>query len=238
MTERIMGVLGGMGPQATIEFMKRVMNHTNAHDDIDHLRMIVDSNPKVPSRIAAIIEKKGGEPGVVLAEMAKGLEAAGAQFLVITCNTAHYYLEDIRAAASIPVLNVIQLSAAKLSQALGKKAKIGVLASPAIQQIALFEKTFHQYDLSLAYPDPKEQENLLAIIRAVKAGALSQAEQKAYEQIAKSLLDNHGVKGIIVACTELSLLPLPRRKTLIIDTLDVLVEAAISTAKNGEKFTY
>lgn len=237
MTERIMGVLGGMGPQATIEFMKRVMNHTNAHDDIDHLRMIVDSNPKVPSRIAAIIEKKGGEPGVVLAEMAKGLEAAGAQFLVITCNTAHYYLADIRAAAFIPVLDVTQLSAAKLSQALGKKAKIGVLASPAVQKIALFEKTFDQYDLSLAYPTPEEQENLLAIIRAVKAGTLSKAEQKIYEKIAKNLHVNQGVKGLIVACTELSILPLPNIKTLIIDTLDVLVEEAISATKNGVKLT-
>lgn len=235
MTERLMGVLGGMGPEATIEFMKRVMGYTNAHDDVDHLRMIVDNNPKVPSRISAIIEKKGGEPGVVLADMAKGLEAAGAQFLVITCNTAHYYFADIRAAVSIPVLDVIQLSAAKLSQGLGRRTKIGILASPAVQKIALFEKTFEQYDLSIVYPTAEEQENLLAIIRSVKAGTLSKADQKTYQQIAKNLHDNQGIKGLIVACTELSLLPPPNVATLIIDTLDVLVEEAISIAKNSKK---
>lgn len=233
MTEPIIGVLGGMGPEATIEFMRRVINHTNAQDDADHLRMIVDNNPKVPSRITKIIEKKGGDPGVVLADMAKGLEVAGAQFLVITCNTAHYYLSAIRAAVSIPVLDVIQLSAIKLSQALGQNAKIGILASPAVQEISLFEKTFEQYDLSLNYPTPKEQQNLLAIIRSVKAGTVSKLEQETYQHIVTNLSSNLGANGLLIACTELSILPLPNINTLIIDTLDVLVDETISAAKNG-----
>lgn len=94
----VVGVLGGMGPEATVELMQRVIRATPARDDADHVRMIVDNNPKVPSRIAALIERRGDDPAPVIADMARGLEAAGADFLVIACNTAHHYLPTIRAA--------------------------------------------------------------------------------------------------------------------------------------------
>src|ERR1700723_4357749 len=89
---RIVGIIGGMGPEATVDLMRRVIAATPARDDADHIHLLVDNNPKVPSRIAALIDGTGCDPAPALCEMAKGLEAQGADFLVIPCNTAHYYL--------------------------------------------------------------------------------------------------------------------------------------------------
>ncbi len=113
----VVGVVGGMGPEATVELMRRVIRATPARDDADHIHMIVDNNPKVPSRIKALIEGTGEDPGPTLAAMARGLEAAGADFLVIPCNTAHHYLPVIRTAVSIPVLDMIALTLDRLQQA-------------------------------------------------------------------------------------------------------------------------
>ena len=99
----VIGVIGGMGPEATVDLMRRVIAATPAADDIDHVRMIVDNNPKVPSRLKALLDGTGDGPGPVLAGMARGLQSAGADVLVIPCNTAHFYLAPIRAAVSIPV---------------------------------------------------------------------------------------------------------------------------------------
>ena len=107
--QKVVGIIGGMGPGATIDLMKRIICLTPALDDIDHIRCIVDNNPKVPSRIKAIIEGNGEDPGPCMADMGKCLESFGADFLVIACNTAHYYYDVIQNAVNIPVINLIDI---------------------------------------------------------------------------------------------------------------------------------
>ena len=103
----VVGILGGMGPEATVDLMRRVIAATPARDDCDHLHMIVDCNPDVPSRIAALVEGTGENPAPELARMAQRLETAGAGMLAIACNTAHAYADDIRAAVSVRLATVI-----------------------------------------------------------------------------------------------------------------------------------
>ena len=114
--EPAIGLLGGMGPMATVELMRRVVAATPARDDADHIRMIVDNNPKVPSRIAALIEGTGADPAPVLAAMARGLAIAGADVLAIPCMTAHAYLPAIRAAVAVPVIDMIEVAGAELAR--------------------------------------------------------------------------------------------------------------------------
>jgi aspartate racemase len=105
------GVLGGMGPDATVDFMAKVIAATSAETDQDHARMLVDHNPKVPNRQAALLAN-GEDPGPAMAAMAKGLQDAGADFLVMPCNTAHAFARDIRDAVSIPLISIRQKSIA------------------------------------------------------------------------------------------------------------------------------
>ena len=109
--DKTVGILGGMGPEATVDLMQRVIDATPAIDDVDHIRMLVDNNPKVPSRIKALIDVTGKSPAPCMIDMARGLEKQGADFLVIPCNTAHHYYSDVAAAVDIPVINLIELTA-------------------------------------------------------------------------------------------------------------------------------
>ena len=103
-SQKTVGVLGGMGPDATVDFMARVIALTEADRDQDHVRMLIDHNPHVPNRQKAILAE-GEDPGPVLAEMAARLEANGADFLVIPCNTAYAFEDAILAATSIPLIS-------------------------------------------------------------------------------------------------------------------------------------
>ena len=130
---RRVGILGGMGPEATILVMQKVLAAVKARDDADHIPLIVDQNPQVPSRIRHLIEGTGEDPGPVLADMARRLVAGGAQALAMPCNTAHHYAPAIRSAVAVPFLDMVEASVAHAATRARPGAQIGVLASPIEQ---------------------------------------------------------------------------------------------------------
>ena len=109
---RRIGILGGMGPQATLLLMQKLIDAVPAADDADHIPLLVDQNPQVPSRIRRLIEGTGEDPAPVLADMARRLVAAGAEALAMPCNTAHHYVPAIRNAVTIPLIDMVALSVA------------------------------------------------------------------------------------------------------------------------------
>ncbi|HHI82181.1 MAG TPA: amino acid racemase [Rhizobiales bacterium] len=226
------GILGGMGPQATVDLMQRVIDATPARDDCDHVHMIVDNNPQVPSRIKALIEKTGESPGPVLARMAKGLARAGAHFLAMPCNTAHAFLPQIRAAVDIPVLDMIGLTVARLAGQDPPLRRAGLLASPAVAALKLYETPLASQGIELICP-PDIQPELLHIIRAVKKGDMGD-ETRARLAAAASRLGDAGAESVIIACTEFSVITdaLPGDLPAI-DALQVLAEEIVSHATTG-----
>jgi len=228
--EKVVGIIGGMGPEATVDFMRRVIAKTPAQDDNDHLRMLVDNNPKIPSRIAALIEGTGEDPSPVLCEMAKGLQAQGADFLVMPCNTAHYYLGAIAGSVQIPVLDMVDLSVQRLLALDSKPRRIGMLASPAVRLVGLYDQKFKRVGLEAIYPGPQHEGELLAIIKAVKAGQLNAQHRKDYAKIAAALGD---ADAFLIACTEFSVMGPPEGIVRpIFDSMDVLADATLATARN------
>lgn len=228
--EKIAGVIGGMGPAATVDFMRRLVAATPAQDDMDHLRVLVDNNPKVPSRIAALIEGTGADPAPTLCEMAKGLEAQGADFLVMPCNTAHYYLPAIARSVHIPVLDMVGLSVQKLAAAHPQALRIGLLASPAVRLVGLYQKRMEEMGMEAIFPTPHYESGLLEVIKAVKSGQHGTKHQQEYAAVAEHLMDT-GANAFLIACTELSVMGPPLAAAIpIIDSLDVLVDATIATA--------
>ncbi len=220
------GILGGMGPEATILLMQKVLACVQAGDDADHIPLIVHQNPQVPSRIAALIDGTGPDPAPALRRMALDLEAAGAQALAMPCNTAHHYAQVVDSANSLPFLNMLDLTARHLA---AKGAKnIGMLASPATRLTGVFNDAFTANGLTPVWRDGNE---LLSIIRAVKAGADSASIAPRITTEAQSLIRS-GADHLLIACTELSLfthaLPNDVRWT---DSLDCLVTAIAGFAR-------
>ncbi|WP_300668636.1 amino acid racemase [Desulfoluna sp.] len=231
-TEKIPGILGGMGPEATVDLMSRIIALTPASDDIDHLRCIVDNNPKVPSRMKAIIDGDGEDPGACMADMGKRLEVWGADFLVIPCNTAHHYYYDVAHAVKIPVVHLIDLVVETVvSQNPGIK-QAGVLASTAVLITKLYETRFAARGVEVVYPDAPVQDTLLGVIRRVKAGETGEAVRKDFAEIC-SHLEAKGAEIGILGCTELGIIGdnLPIHS---VDAADVLAREIVAVARDGK----
>lgn len=224
---KTVGVLGGMGPEATILLMQKMIAAVPAQDDADHIPLIVHQNPQVPSRIKALIEGTGDDPMPVLMSMAQDLERAGAQALAMPCNTAHHYALAVTHATSLPFLNMLVLTADHLA-AEGAK-KVGMLASPATRLTGVFDAVFHDRGLTPVWL--KDDAPLLDIIRAVKAGETLDPLAPRLHACAEALV-TQGADHLLVACTELSLLThaLPE-STPWTDSLDCLTSAIVAFSK-------
>ncbi|MEO0382098.1 MAG: amino acid racemase [Pseudomonadota bacterium] len=228
---RTVGVLGGMGPEATLLFMQRVLAAVSAKDDADHIPLLVDQNPQVPSRIAALIEGKGTDPTPVLTAMAKRLETAGAQGLVMPCNTAHAYAGVIQTAVGIPFLSMVEATAKAISK-LYPNAKVGMLASPAVNLAAVFDPAFETNGLTPLYA--QDQDALLSAIRQLKRDGNDPSARATTLRMAKALCAQ-GADVVLVGCSEFSMLTQDIAAQMpVIDSLDVLVSATVTFSQFGD----
>lgn len=229
----IVGILGGMGPEATIDLLRRVVAMTPASDDQDHIRMLVDHNPKVPSRIKALIEKTGESPAPALIGMAQQLERAGASVLALPCNTAHAYAGEIQTSVGIPLLDMIALTADRISRLEPKCRVVGMLASTAVRIVGLYERALGPFGISTVYP--KDQDAVMDIIKAVKRGDRGSMQHPALQRAAADLHEQ-GAGMLLIACTELSVLAgslaefadCTDCRLHVLDALDVLAETIVA----------
>lgn len=230
-TLRTIGILGGMGPEATVLLMQRVIAATPAQDDADHIPLLVDQNPQVPSRIAALIEGTGADPGPVLVAMARRLEEAGAEALAMPCNTAHHYAAQLAGSVGIPFLDMITLAAEQAEEQSATGDPVGVLASPAVRITGVLERALARRGRQVIYPD--DEAELLRAIRSVKANGPNE-EARAVLGAAAVELRDRGAQVQLLACTEFSLLGTDLAPDVqILDTLDVLVAAICAFARSA-----
>jgi aspartate racemase len=228
MKPRRVGILGGMGPEATVLLMSRLIEATPAADDSDHVPLIVDQNPQVPSRIARLLEGRGADPAPVLADMARRLEATGAEALAMPCNTAHYYAPAIRAAVGIPLIDMIGLAVDAAAARAGAGESVGILASPAVRRIGFFDALLAQRGLVAAYAE--DEGSLLAAIRLIKSKQAGPEARSAFASASAGLLAR-GAKVQLIACTEFSLIADAVPGGVVgIDTLDCLVDGILDFA--------
>jgi len=223
----IVGVIGGMGPEATVDLLRRILARTRAEDDADHLHVIVESNPKIPSRIAHLIDGTGEDPTRELVRIARNLESAGATLLAMPCNTAHGYADAIRAAVRIPLLDMVQLATDRvLARATGPR--VGLLASTAVLRTQLYARAFAPHGMRTL--EPADQAALMDLIRGVKRGDTGGVARAAFASLAGEL--GARCDCLLIACTELSILadsiasPAP-----VIDALDALTDAIVLASR-------
>ncbi|MDO9639138.1 MAG: amino acid racemase [Pseudotabrizicola sp.] len=219
---KTVGILGGMGPEATILLMQRLLRAMPARDDACHIPLIVHQNPAVPSRIARLIHGVGDDPGPVLAVMARDLHAAGAQALAMPCNTAHAYASQIIAATPLPFLDMRQATVSALP-----RGRVGILASPALRLTGVFDEVFESAGIEPVWP--QDDAPALALIQRVKSGNSGPLAVAEMARLAKEMARN--CDHLLIACTELSLLTNAIRQPFT-DSLDCLVTEILRFSQN------
>ena len=222
---RPIGILGGMGPEATILLQQKLLAAMPARDNSDHIPLLIDMNPQVPSRIAHLIEGTGEDPGPTLAGMARRLESAGAVALAMPCNTAHYYADAIVGSVHIPFLNMVELAVEHASASLGTDGCVGMLASPAVRRTGLFDASLEARGLSVVWPE--DDAAMLAAIRAIKVEGPCESARRALLR-ASDEMTARGADLQFVACSEFSLISdSVAPGIVVVDTLDLLTRAIV-----------
>jgi aspartate racemase len=224
---KAVGVIGGMGPAATWDFCAKVLRATPAGRDQDHIRLLVDCHPGVPDRNAALAGA-GPSPGPVLAEMARGLERSGAEAIVIACNTAHAWADDIRAAVAVPLIDMPAETAGELARRWPAVRRAGLLAVDGCLAAGLYQRALAAVGVEAVPLAPPEQARFMALVYRIKAGDTGAAARTEMRALAETL----DTDAILSACTEVPLVlapaDLPRP---LLDSTDVLVARTVAIAR-------
>ena len=201
MGKKTIGIIGGMGPLATADLFEKIVGHTKAACDQEHLHVVIDSNTNIPDRTAALLHG-GADPLPELVKSAGRLEKMGADVLIMPCNTAHNYYDGIAAAVSVPVLHMVRLTAQALVERGVKKA--GLLATDGTVRTGIYQKSFAGSGVELLTPDEAGQRAVMEMIyQGVKAGDMAFDAQPARQAMERLLAA--GAEVLTLGCTELPL---------------------------------
>ncbi len=239
-TPLTVGVLGGMGPAATVDFFAKLVAASPAERDQDHLRILIDNDPSVPDRSAAVAGR-GPSPGPRLAAMTRGLVAAGAQLLVMPCNTAHAYAEAITAAApGTPFLSLIEVTVEATLARVPDASAVALLATDGTLASRLYDDAFEARGVRVLIPDAHEQPRVMAAIASVKRGAPDASARAALRSVAERLA-GAGAAAVVAGCTEVPLLlrdgdvRLGDAAVPVIASTDALVARTVAVARAGAR---
>jgi aspartate racemase len=223
------GVLGGLGPAATVHFMARVVELTDAHRDQDHVDLIVWQHGSIPDRTAFLLGQ-GESPGPVLVADAVALERAGARFIAVPCNTAVVWVEQMRAAVSIEVLDTVAETVRAARRAVPGLRRLGVLATDGTLLAGTYGAAAAAAGIDLLTPSPEVQREVMSIIYdGVKAGM---PVPRARFDAVVDHLRAQGAQAVALGCTELSVLheDLGIDDPTIIDSIDALARRVVVRA--------
>tara|TARA_B100001971_G_C18032818_1_gene453461 strand:+ start:57 stop:791 length:735 start_codon:yes stop_codon:yes gene_type:complete len=233
MVQKVIGILGGMGPQATLYLFEKIIRNTPAKCDQDHLRVIIDNNPKVPDRTRAILEN-GENPVPLMVKGAQTLIQAGADFILIPCISAHYFLDELNRKLSRPILSAFDAVAKQIVGDHPDIKTVGLLATNGTIQGGCFQKRLTESGIQTQIPGEPYQRHIISAIYGIKGDptGLARTENKtAIKLVAEHLIQN-GCQGIIAGCTEIPLVLSPKDIDVpLFNPLLILAEAAIQEAK-------
>ncbi len=229
MGEKIIGILGGMGPEATADLFHRIIRATPARKDQDHPRTIIYSNSKVPDRTPAVLGV-GPSPLPEMVNAARALETVGADFLIMPCNTAHYFIGELRESVGIPVLHMIELTAQRVVNELPAVKRAGLIATDGTVRSGIYNESFEEQGVTVMTP-PEDLQliSMRAIYEHIKTGDLERGREIVLN-VATNLV-NGGAQVVICGCTEVSLVLKEGDIAVpVVDPLQVLADTAVGVA--------
>jgi aspartate racemase len=228
-TDKLVGIIGGMGPDATVDFMSQILQVTPATTDQDHVHMVVENNPRIPSRQAAM-RGEGQSPGPAIAAIAARLEAMGAEFLVMPCNLAHAWQSDIEAAITIPFISIVEESVRSALQRSGDDSAVGLMTTPGCFTAGLYQQALAESGRPVIMQTPEELAEAMSLVEQIKSGNRSQQIASGLRALANKLVDR-GAKVLIAACTEFPLvLDESMFDVAFVSSTDVLARKTVAIA--------
>ncbi|MCS0603451.1 amino acid racemase [Streptomyces sp. LP11] len=224
----MLGVLGGMGPLATADFYRRLVERTPAEDDQAHLPVLMWADPAVPDRTAALLGH-GPSPLPSLVEGARRLRRAGATCLAVPCNTAHAYLGQVSRVTGIEVLDMVDAALRAAVRAAPGVRRVGVLATRGTRRAGLYERAAARLGVEVVHvPERVQEECVDAAVRAVKGGS-DRRRAEAWVGTAAEALGGLGAQVAVAACTEIPLVAGVAARVLpLVDSTDALADAAVA----------
>lgn len=201
--DMILGIIGGMGPLATCELFRKIIDSTDADKDQQHLHIIIDNNTKIPDRTAYILGK-GEDPRPELVRSMVKLETMGADYIAIPCNTAHYFYDDIVKYSKTKLLNMIYETGNFLKKYNPKDKDYFLLSTEGTYKTKIYEKTFNDLSLNILTPDDEDKKTIMKWIYGVKSSEFN-VKLSEFESLINKYMKNKDMP-IIIGCTELSVL--------------------------------
>lgn len=224
-----LGVLGGMGPMATVDFLHKLVDRTPARADNEHIPTIVHSVPQLPDRIQAIFEG-GASPLPALIEAIETLQAAGAVCIAMPCNTAHYWYDRFEPAAKVPFLHIADAAMAAISDGDLSGIRLGLMGTRGTLKAGFYQERFAARQIDCMVTTAGDQERLVdPAIRAIKANELDRAAPLV-EHAVEALLEQ-GAETVVLACTEIPVVLnrfRPALQARCIDATVALADACIA----------
>jgi aspartate racemase len=227
MNKPTLGIIGGVGPMATAYFMELIINKTPAATDQDNLPMIVFNDPQIPDRTDFILGRSDQNPVPEMAKVARWLERAGADYIAIPCNTAHFFYDEICSSVDVPVLNIMRETTALLTRSGFSGGKVGLMATEGTVRSGVFQDYLSEDGIDVIEPDEADQ----AIVSSLIYDQVKQ--NKPYDADAflavASRLRERGADAVIVGCTELSVIyqDLREKPAYFVDSLDALAQRCV-----------
>ena len=222
MAEKVIGILGGMGPEATLYCFEKIISNTPAGKDQDHLRVIIDSNPKVPDRTPAILGK-GPSPLPLLVQGCRTLQQAGADFIIMPCVSAHFYQEEMRQQITLPFISIFDVVAETISHDHPEIKVVGLLGTTGTVRSGLFQQRLKEDGIETLVCEDKIQERVMAAIYDIKSSQADRPREAVTEDLIAAVqsLIFRGAVGIVAGCTEIPLAL--RQRDLSVPYFDVLL---------------
>lgn len=229
-TDLTVGVIGGMGPYATVALFKSILDNTPARKDWDHLRVLIDNDPKIPSRTRAFLFGEA-DPVPHIVRSAEGLRASGADFVIMPCNSAHYFLPRVRALTDVPFVDMIE-ETSRLVVASGCR-RAGVIAGEVTAMGGVYEKHLAPAGVAVIHVTDAEQKSVRAVIEDAKLNQVGR-DTCARVQDLIDALEARGAEAVILGCTELPLaMEGVTAQSAVVDSLDALAKGAVRRAKRA-----
>ena len=225
---KTLGIIGGMGPLATVNLFNKIIINTDAQNDQEHIHMLIDNNTNIPDRTAFLLGK-GEDPTEELIKSAIRLEKAGADFLVMPCNTAHYFYENIKEKINIDFLNMIEETVKFIQLNYPNNKKIGLLSTDGTLKAKIYDLYFNKQNIQVINPRKETQSSIMDIIYGIKGGKKEIQIDGIYSAVEE--FKAKGVEVFVLGCTELSVVnEICVLEGNFVDALNVVAKRAIEFA--------